>query len=65
MARAIDIRIHPDFTIDELIQYTNWNVPSHAYRENLRGPTTSSRWCRRPSCARRTTPGRGTCGSTG
>lgn len=36
MARAIDIRIHPDFTIDELILYTNWTVPSPMYRENLR-----------------------------
>ena len=36
MARAIDIKIHPDFTVDELIQYANWPIPSPMYRENLR-----------------------------
>ena len=35
MARAIDVRTHPDFTIDELIQYAGWVVPSPLYRENL------------------------------
>ena len=36
MSRAINVKIHPDFTIDELIQYTHWPVPSPTYRENLR-----------------------------
>jgi hypothetical protein len=36
MARAIDVKIHPEFTVDELIRYTNWPIPSPAYRENLR-----------------------------
>jgi hypothetical protein len=36
MSRAINVKIHPDFTIDEIIQYTNWPVPSPIYRENLR-----------------------------
>jgi hypothetical protein len=35
MSRAIDVKTHPDFTVDEIIQYTNWPVPSATYRENL------------------------------
>jgi hypothetical protein len=36
MARAIDVRTHPDFTVDEIILYTGWPVPSQTYKENMR-----------------------------
>ncbi len=36
MARAIDVRTHPDFTIDEIIEYTGCLVPSPEYKENMR-----------------------------
>lgn len=36
MSRAINVQTHPDFTIDQIIQYTGWQVPSPTYRENLR-----------------------------
>jgi hypothetical protein len=36
MARAIDVKTHPDFTIDEIIEYTGWLVPSPMYKENMR-----------------------------
>jgi hypothetical protein len=36
MSRAVNVKIHPDFTIDEIIQWTNWVVPTPAYRDNMR-----------------------------
>jgi hypothetical protein len=36
MSKALNVKNHPDFTVDEIIQYTNWLVPSPTYRENLR-----------------------------
>jgi hypothetical protein len=36
MARTINVKTHPDFTIDEIIQYTGWVVPSPTYKENMR-----------------------------
>lgn len=36
MAKAIVVATHPNFTIDELIEYSGWLVPSPAYKENMR-----------------------------
>jgi hypothetical protein len=36
MPVSVNVKTHPDFTIDEIIQYTGWPVPSPMYRENLR-----------------------------
>jgi hypothetical protein len=36
MATAVDVKTHPDFTIDEIIAYTGWRVPSPVYKENMR-----------------------------
>jgi hypothetical protein len=36
MTRAINVKTHPAFTIDELIEYTGWLVPSSEYKENMR-----------------------------
>jgi len=35
MSQGINVKIHPDFTVDEIIQYTGWLVPSPLHRENL------------------------------
>jgi hypothetical protein len=35
MAKAINVTTHPDFTIDEILQYTGWHVPSPAYKDNM------------------------------
>jgi hypothetical protein len=36
MATAVNVRTHPDFTIDEIIEYTECFVPSPIYKENMR-----------------------------
>jgi hypothetical protein len=36
MAKAIHVKTHPDFTIDEIIEYTGFLVPSPMFRENMR-----------------------------
>lgn len=36
MAKAIHVKTHPDFTIDEIIDYTGFLVPSPMFRENMR-----------------------------
>jgi hypothetical protein len=35
MVKAINVRTHPDFTLDEFVRYTGWPVPSPAYRANM------------------------------
>lgn len=35
MSRIINVKIHPDFSLDELIQYAGWPIPSPTYREHL------------------------------
>ncbi len=34
--KAIHVRTHPDFTIDELIEYSGFVVPTQAFKENMR-----------------------------
>ena len=36
MERAVNVKTHPDFTIDQIIEYTGCFVPSADYRENMR-----------------------------
>jgi hypothetical protein len=36
MVQAINLKTHPNFTIDQIIEYTGWRVPSPAYKENMR-----------------------------
>lgn len=35
MGRAVNVNTHPDFTIDQIIEYTGCQVPSPIYRENM------------------------------
>ena len=36
MATAVNVHTHPNFTIDEIIEYTGCFVPSPIYKENMR-----------------------------
>ena len=36
MSKAINVKTHPNFTIDEIIEYTGWPVASPTQKENMR-----------------------------
>ena len=36
MSGAINVRTHPDFTVEQIIEYTGFLVPSPLYKENMR-----------------------------
>ncbi len=36
MSRAVDVRTHPDFTVEQIIEYTGFFVPSVTYKDNMR-----------------------------
>ena len=36
MIQPVNLLTHPDFTVDQLVAYSGWHLPSPMHRENLR-----------------------------